>query len=51
MNRFICRGIIYLNQLKIEDMDDECSWKIYRTDKKLTYILYGKTFYFEILNF
>eukprot|EP01119_Soliformovum_irregulare_P021524 TRINITY_DN7187_c0_g1_i1.p1 TRINITY_DN7187_c0_g1~~TRINITY_DN7187_c0_g1_i1.p1 ORF type:complete len:719 (+),score=148.22 TRINITY_DN7187_c0_g1_i1:2439-4595(+) len=40
--KFICRGIIFLNKLNIENMSDEVSFRLNRTDKNLTYVLYGK---------
>lgn len=39
---YTCKGIIYLNQISIEEVD-EVSWKLKRSDKNLTYIFYGKT--------
>jgi len=50
--KFACRGIIYLNKIRISDID-QTSFKLFRTDKNLTYILYGqpqekKTWLYEL---
>lgn len=42
-DKFQCKGIIFLNHLQIEDLGDSVSFKVHRTDKNLTYILYGKS--------
>mmetsp|Transcript_18534 Transcript_18534/g.25989 ORF Transcript_18534/g.25989 Transcript_18534/m.25989 type:complete len:527 (+) Transcript_18534:147-1727(+) len=40
--KYIFRGLIYLNKLQVEDIKDTTSFKVFRTDKNLTYILYGQ---------
>lgn len=42
-SKFLCRGIIYLNKLQVENVNDPLSFKVFRSDKNLTYILYGKS--------
>lgn len=39
---YICKGIIYLHQISVEELD-EVSWKLKRSDKNLVYTFYGKS--------
>lgn len=41
-DQYICKGIIYLHQIEVEE-EDEVSWKLKRNDKNLMYKFYGKT--------
>lgn len=40
---YICRGVIYLHKLELEDVADSNSFKVTRHDKGLSYVFYGKT--------
>jgi hypothetical protein len=39
----VCRGVIYLHKLQLEDVPESFSFKITRHDKNLVYVFYGKT--------
>ncbi len=42
--KYTFRGLIYLNQLELDEMkEDPCSFKLFRSDKNLSYVVYGET--------